>query len=297
MRKTLITMGLLFAAPSCVLDTGDTGDGVETADTQQAITGWAVGFHGTTTDMVGADTGWSSSTSTCVLTAVTGDLGEGGYYEINDVASVAEVTGGSNGHYFIIAHGGAYTNQVNARVWANNPVGAGVVCVPYPNSATGVWKTQPAKYGVAPPKKITGLAANRRCFLSGIIGGEQNFTHYADSMVVKQITTTDPSHPTTGWYVEGTVASNPYTEAPSYANATCIDFPQISGEWGGAFGGATNTMTTGTGKKMCGLTGLFGAYNVNSYSNGTMLNAPAAQTGNWTMTVSASKFSQANCIE
>ena len=294
MRNAIFTMGLLVSVSACTMDEGDEPD---TGSTEQLISGWATGSWGTTNDLTGADTGWSSSNSTCVLTKVQGNLGEGGYWEVEDVQSVAMLDVGNNGNWFMVAHGGAYTNQVNARVWANNPVNVGTVCVPFPQSAYGEWKTQPAKYGVAPPVRITGLAATRRCFLTGIVGGGENFTHWADSMVVKQITTPDSTHPTTGWYVEGTVASNQYTEQPSYADAGCIDFPTIAGEWTGAFGGATNPLTTGTGKKMCGLTGIFGAYNVNSYSDGAAINSPAAQTGNWTMTVSANKFATNDCIQ
>ena len=76
-----------------------------------------------------------------------------------------------------------------------------------------------------------------------------------------------------------------------------MDFPPITGEWFGAFGGATNTMTTGGGIKMCGLTGIFGAFTTNSFSNGVVLNAPSAQSGNWTMTVSSGKFAEATCIQ
>ena len=293
MRNTILTMGLLGLVSACTLDEGNDA---ETGSTEQLITGWATGSWGTTTDLVGADTGWSTSTSTCVLTKVQGNLGEGGYWEIEDVQSVAAVQGGANGHYFMMAHGGAYTNQVNQRSWANNPVNVGVVCVPYKTSASGAWKTFAPRFGIAPPVKMAGLAANRRCFLTGIVGGGQNFTHWADSMVVKQVTTPDSTHPTTGWYVEGTVASNPYTEQPSYADAACIDFPSIAGEWTGAFGGATNTLTNGGGTKMCGLTGIFGAYNVNSWTDGAAISSPASQSGNWTMTVSANKFATNDCI-
>jgi hypothetical protein len=293
MRKTIFTMGLLVSVSACTLDEGADP---ETGSSEQLISGWATGSWGTTTDLIGADTGWHTATSTCVLTKVQGNLGDGGWWDVEDEPSVAEVQGGNNGDWFMIAHGGAYTNQVNARVWSNNPVNVGVVCVPYKESAGGAWKTQPARFGVAPPVRITGLAATRRCFLTGIIGGGENFTHAGDSMIVKQVTTPDATHSTTGWYVEGTVASNYYTEQPSYANAACIDFPTIAGEWTGAFGNATNTLTTNGGNKMCGLTGLYGAFNVNSYSDGAAINSPASQAGNWTMTVSANKYATNDCI-
>jgi len=64
----------------------------EVASTEQAISGWAVGAWGTQHDLIGADTGWPASSSTCVMSAVLGDLGEGGYWDVEDVPSYAAVT-------------------------------------------------------------------------------------------------------------------------------------------------------------------------------------------------------------
>ncbi|MEO8553871.1 MAG: hypothetical protein ABI678_28050, partial [Kofleriaceae bacterium] len=242
--------------------------------------------------------GWSASNSTCVLSQVNGNLGEGGYFTYPwDVPSVAAVRVGSNGHYFIIAHGGAYESPSGGQVWAQNPVEAGAICVPYKTVAGGQWKTTDRKYGPARPVRITGLAANRRCFLTGITGGSQNFTHPNDGVQVVQIKTPDATHPTAGWYVQGTVASNPYTGAPSFADAGCIDFPSINAEWAEAFGGGTDWLTTGNGVKMCGLTGVFGAFNVNSYTDGATINQPSTLTGTWTLTVATNKSATTNCIQ
>lgn len=293
---SLFMIGLLFSTSACALN-GSAVD-IDTGSTEQDISGWAAGAWGTTTDLVGLDTGWSISNSTCVLSAVLGNLCEGGYWQFGtDMESTAALGIDSNDHWRLFGHGGAYTNQVNARAWANNQVEAGTVCFPYQPSASAMWKTQPPQYGVAPPVKLADLATNRRCFLQAIYSGEANFMDYADSMRVRKITATDSTHSTTGWYVEGTLTSDEYTWVPSSATGTCIDFPSIAGDWGGSFGGATYTMTSGSGIKMCGLQGVYGAYNVNSWTDGVALNSPSAQNGNWTMTVSANKFADAECIQ
>jgi hypothetical protein len=291
----MMAMGLLVAG--CATDDLDTEtpDDVELGTTQQELGGWLAATWGTTTDMVGLDTGMNSSTTTCVLSAVRGDLGEGGYWQAStDVASAAHVVA-KDGTWRLLAHGGAYTDQVNHRVWANNKVLGGAVCVDGAPGATKFWKS--ADGYVAAPEKIASLATNRRCFLNGVYGGGQIFTHASDYVRVRKIETVDATHPTTGWYVEGNLKSNPYTGQPAFAQGRCIDFADIDGEWGGAFGGATYTLTTGSGVKMCGLQGVYGAFNVDSWTDGVMINAPSSLSGNWTMTVSSGKFGEALCIQ
>lgn len=301
MRGTLM-MGLAMTLTACAIDDGDGADGdLATGSIEQDISGWAIGAWGTTNDLVGFDTGWSTSNSTCVLTQVTGNLTEGGYWEVKDVESEAGVRYGDNGHYWIRGHGGAYTNQVNQRDWAGNPVMAGAVCVPYTGTGGGMWKSQDPQYGLRPPLRIADLATNRRCFLTSIISGGAEFGASSDYVRVVKVTSghTDSLHPTTGWYLESSLQSNAYTGAPVFAYADCIDFPAILAEWGAAFGGATYTITPGgdSAPKMCGLTGIYGAFNVNSWTNGATINAPGAQGGLWSMTVSAGKYAEANCIE
>jgi len=292
--KMGLVIGLALTASACTLDDSAVDD-EETGSAEQGISGWAVGAIGTTTTTTGFDTGWSTSNSTCVLTAVLGNLREGGWWSVGDVASEASVKRMANGHWGIFGHGGAYEHTA-----ANNPVMAGAVCVPFPPTSSGHWRSQDTGSGPpALPSRFADLAPTRRCFLTAVFSDWGNFGQFADSVQAVRIEAgeTDGTHPTTGWYVQGTLTSNPYNGAPAGATATCVDFPAIAGEWGGAFGGATNTMTTGSGTKMCGLTGIFGAFNVNSFSNGVALNAPSAQNGNWTMTVASSKFATANCIQ
>lgn len=300
MRKTwMLALGMSLTA--CAMT--DTDDDLETGTTTEAlVSSWAPGAWGTKTDLVGFDTGWHASNSTCVLTQVTGSLAEGTYWQtLTDVLSDASVglKPNSNGHYWIMGHGGAYTNQVNARVWANNPVMAGAVCVPYKGPTQVTWKSQLSQYGVAPPLKIAGLLSTRRCFLTGLRSGVGAFIKSTDFARVVKITSTDATHPTTGWYVESNLVSEPTHGIPAFVSAACIDFPSIWAEWTAGFGGATFTITPNGDAlpKMCGLTGIRGAWNVNSFTNGATITPPSTQGGLWSMTVSAGKFADANCIE
>jgi hypothetical protein len=123
------------------------------------------------------------------------------------------------------------------------------------------------------------------------------FSQTSDYVRVKEIVTPGGTHPTAGWYVEGTLVS-PDSTRNAFVWATCIDFPAISAEWTGAFGNHTYAMTTGSdGAKFCGLQGIYGAFSANNYASGAFLNAPATQTGNWTMTVTAGKYAEADCIQ
>lgn len=296
MRSTLFAaMWLIVSGSACAMDGIDDD---ATGTTEQDISGWVPGSWGTTTDLVGFDTGWATSSTVCVMTGVDGNLGEGGYWDVMDEPSVAAIEWTAT-NWRVIAHGGAYTNQVNQRVWANNPVNVSTVCIPYPATASASWRSQQPQYGIAPPVKISSLAPNRRCFLQAIYGGGMIFTHSGDFVRVVKQTSTDTTHPTTGWYIEGNLQSNQYTGQPASARGVCTDFPTVAAEWWSAFGGATYTTTVGGDNqpKMCGLTGVYGAYNVNSWTNGANLNWPSWQGGNWSMTVSANKFAEANCIE
>ena len=293
--KTMIVVGLIVSASGCAIDEGDEM-APEVGVTEHELNGWLSASWGTTSDLVGLDTGLSATTTTCVLSMVRGDLGEGGYWQSTDVVSGADVSP-KNGNWFLYGHGGAYTNQVNQRVWANNKVNAGASCALYPKLPVSQPTWRSANGYVTLPQKLAPLATNRRCFLGAIYGGGQIFTHASDYVRVRPYTTTDATHPTTGWYVEGSLKSNPYSGQPASASGTCIDFPAIEGEWGGSFGDATYTLTTGTGTKMCGLQGVYGAFNVDSWDNGVKITAPSTLTGNWTMTVSPGKWGEATCIQ
>jgi hypothetical protein len=57
----------------------------------------------------------------------------------------------------------------------------------------------------------------------------------------------------------------------------------------------TYTLTNGGGIKACALTGIMGAFNVNSYTDGVTMNFPAQINGNWSLTVTAGKFATWAC--
>jgi hypothetical protein len=48
---------------------------------------------------------------------------------------------------------------------------------------------------------------------------------------------------------------------------------------------------------MCGLQGIYGAFNVDSWNDGVKITAPSTLGGNWTMTVSPGKWGEALCIQ
>jgi hypothetical protein len=48
---------------------------------------------------------------------------------------------------------------------------------------------------------------------------------------------------------------------------------------------------------MCGLYAVRGPFNIDSISNGVMLNPPSTQTGNWVLTVSAGKTASYRCVQ
>jgi len=282
----------------------DTDGDLDTGSvTEELVSSWAWGSWGTTTDLTGFDTGWSTLNSTCVLGQVTGNLTEGGYWDIRDELSEASVGyryGSNNDDHWIEGHGGSYTDQSNNRSWANNPVMAGAVCVPYSSSGSATWESQRPQFGLAPPVRIAGLSSNRRCFLTGIRSGGGQFGNSTDYVRVVKIKSADidSTHPTTGWYVEGNLVANQITGIPAFVDAACIDFPSIWAEWGAWFGGATFTITADGDSlpKMCGLTGLHGAWNVNSWTNGATIKPPSTQGGLWKMTVSSGKSAEATCI-
>lgn len=293
MRK-LMAMSLFAMVSGCVTDEGDVLD-EELGSTEQAVTGWLEGGFTSTTSLSGWDTGKSTSTHTCVLSQVGGDLGEGSQFQSTDVRSTAAIRANASGRWEVFAHGGAYTNQTNDRVWANNVVTASTVCVPYPRVAI----SQPTWTSGDLPRRLGSAPANRRCFLQGIVSGGQVFTHSDDFVRVKKWTTTDATHPLTGWYVEGNLQTQAANGIEASVTAVCIDFPTIAGEWNsGLEVPGTTTLTSGTGIKMCGLQSLVGAFNVNTWNNGAVIDPPLGlPNGQWTMTVSNGKRARALCIQ
>ncbi|MDI1451159.1 hypothetical protein [Polyangium sp. 6x1] len=300
-----VTSGLLLGALSlgCVTAVAEDDLAEESiAEASAELSGWHFWSWGTTTDEDGLDIS-STTPQTCVLSGVAGNLNVGAEWS-NDEESLAWVgakyplTG-----TFLYAHGGAYTNQNNVRVWANNPVNASATCF-HVDSATsngGSWKSSDGS--VSPPVKIADLDPNnlRQCFLSGLwgIAGAWNSSSRFARVVKK--TSTDATHPTTGWYVEANLLSNPYDGSHARVFATCVNFPLAtvitSGPPVSAAASVTNTVpiTSGTGIKGCALTGITGALNQNDWTDGALIAAPSTVGGDWTLSVKNNKTAEWAC--
>jgi hypothetical protein len=205
------------------------------------------------------------------------------------------------GHYWLVAHGGACSNQVNQKVWDNNPVKAQATCF---WTADGVisseWKTGNNNL----PVKLTALNAPnnkvRHCFLSGLWGVGGAWNSGSDFARVRRVTATDNTHPTTGWYIEANLPQ-PADGSHPRVDARCVDFPSntnITSNTTQVLPAAnTFTLTTGAGIKACALMGIKGAFDVNSFSDGVVMNFPAKIDGNWTLTVTAGKSATWACAK
>jgi hypothetical protein len=272
-------------------------------DSELVGNGYTIFSWGTTHDDVGIDIG-SKSNRTCFLAGVAGNLNVGAQPNFNGGVlsreSLARVSDKypSTGHYWLVARGGAFVNQVNEQVWQNNPVNGQATCIFTTNDVKqGSW--QSGDY----PKKVaeisTGSSDVRQCFLSGLWGISGSWNTSASYARVTKHTTTDATHPTTGWYID---AHLPKAADGSHARveARCVDFPYgtvlSTGALGTSGGGSyTSTLTSGAGIKACGLTGLAGAMNVNSWSDGALMNFPSQIDGQWSMTVKNGKTARWAC--
>ena len=293
MRNVMIAMGVFVSG--CALDDVEDGDELDVGTTEQEVSGWLEGGYTSTTSLSGWDTGKSTSSWTCVLSQVAGDLGEGGQFQAADVKSTAAIRANAAGRWEVYAHGGAYADQTNSRVWANNVVTASTVCVPYPKVSI----PQSIYISSHAPQRLASAPANRYCFLQGIAGGGQVFTHSDDFVRVKKYTTTDASHPTTGWYVEGNLTTQATNGITASATAVCIDFPTGTVAYGNTLEvPGTHAVTSGSGIKMCGLQSVVGAFNVNTWNHGVVIDPPLGlPDGQWTITVSSGKRGRALCVK
>jgi hypothetical protein len=287
-------MGLSLLASACVLDEGDDSDVLGT--TEQEIDGWISGGFSSTTSLGGWDTGKHKSNATCVLSQLAGDLSKGDFWDFaTDVPSGAGIREMASGNWQVFAHGGANTDQNGDRDWIGNVATGSAVCVNHPKVAlsNNIWVSSDG------PRRLGAALTNRRCFLQSVHAGSALFQQTDDFVRVKKYTTTDATHPTTGWYLEGNLGTNSHTGAKASATAVCIDFPagSMDHDWdSGLAVPGTTTLTSGSGIKMCGLTTVMGPFNVNTWNHGVVINPPILPDGQWTMTVSSGKRARAMCI-
>jgi hypothetical protein len=306
MKVLVPTLSMLIGtlALGCAYDTTDAPEteGEVLGVTSQALSGWWFGALGQTQQGPSLDTGMPVDTSTCFLSGVAGHLGQGGLWQPLDVRSSTGIGGVSGGTWGLWAHGGAHQDQTNTRDWFGNPVLGHVTCVGYPRYVppaplAGSWSGGAPKKIADFPISFPHAPTNRRCYLSEITGGDGLFHHSTDYVRVVKVTVTDSQHPTTGWYIEGSVQNNPDFGGTARARATCVNYPALTEEWTDIVGPGTYTLTQGTAIKGCGLTRIQGAFNVNDFNNGVRINAPATINGQWTVTVSPGKGATTHCAQ
>jgi hypothetical protein len=295
---TCITSALLWMALSSGCGPseghGTEPDTLDSHETELVGNGYKVYYWGTRTDMTGTNIGAMSS-RTCFLSGVAGNLSVGGeWYE--DVESVAKVDAQypSDGNYWLVAHGGAYTNQVNQTVWQNNPVLARATCFwTTTNRKAAAWSSY--SYGISRPVKVADLDPNNRriCFLSGLwgVGGAWGSSDKF-ARVIKR-----PD----GWYIESNLVSW-YDGSHARVEARCVDFPRGTVFSSGSVSAAAGTTVTqpitslpGT-MHACALTGIQGALNQNSWTDGALINWPSVADGTWTITVQNGKTASYACV-
>ena len=237
------------------------------ASNAYALGGYTVWSWGTTSDSKGVDIG-PTSDRTCFISGVAGNINDGvqagtqtavglgcGTYASTSDATITI----SNGHWQLLAHGGACGQDGNGPHWDGNPVLAEATCFlsppVIPNGS--MWVT-----GDNPVRIADQFAANgkvRQCFLTGVegMGGEwNNENNYAR---VRRIPKADQAHPTTGWYIE---ANMPFTgegggDSKSRVFANCVDFPPKTALYYNttSLSSVTQTVTlpSGTGIRACAI--------------------------------------------
>jgi hypothetical protein len=240
------------------------------------------------------------------------------------------------GNYRVRGHGGAYT-QANydsygrvvsySQAWYNNPVLAGATCVAHPAApslpSTGVWNSHSSAavtslgiFGqnisvsssafVGSPVFITPdtttlnwAPVSTQCFIEAIYGNGLQLSRSYSYARVENITTTDATHPVTGWYVDSN-APNDVSGTNSEVIAKCVRFPQPTGfvsvVLSAPAGSPVSQAITPAGAGWaCGLQEIKGAFDKNSFSDGVIL-SQATSTSPWTMTVSNGKSAHAVCV-
>jgi hypothetical protein len=297
---SLVFAGALSAG--CVASPEGEWEEETVGEAAAAVNGWYVWYHSTSQDTTGVDLGLASS-KTCFLSGVAGNLSEGSQWQQGE-PSMAWV-GWNSGSWKLFAHGGALTNSNGQAVWENNPVTAHATCFYYTtNVESASWTSWPSHLGVAVPVKIANLDPNnlRQCFLAGVWSHDNAWDTSKFARVVKK-TSTDATHPTTGWYVEANFFDSTLDGSHTEVFGRCVDFPTgtsfTTNLVTGTSGGTTTTITSGTGTKGCALTEITGAFNQNSWTDGARIHAPdnLVLNGNWTITVSNNKSARWACAE
>ena len=199
-----------------------------------------------------------------------------------------------------MVHGGACENDVHQKVWNNNPVKAQATCfLTAVDQRPGVW--DPGNNGL--PVFVADLSAGllyvRNCFLSGLWGVGGAWNSNGNFARVRNVLTSDNTHPKPGWYIEANLPM-PNDGSHPRVEAECADFPRNSTKFTQFTAPVSNvtktyTLTQGPGVKACALKEIRGAFNVNSWTDGVVMNLPAKADGNWSATVTGGKSATWEC--
>ncbi|WP_282425622.1 hypothetical protein [Polyangium sp. 15x6] len=267
-------------------------------EAEEALTGFSSFTAQSTTNWTGTSISPAAG-EVCFLSGVAGNLNQGDWFGgPNSMKATARVTTST-----LFAHGGAVTDQNNNRVPYNNLVKANAACLPSTAVGSSIWSSNTS--GTSAPVWITALGTSlRQCFLSGVTGVDGSWNSATRFARVVKVTTTDATHSTTGWYIEGNLIDD-YSGSHATISATCVDFPTgtvfASGMVYATEDGSTSVPIGGAlGNpvvKGCALTEINGAFNVNDVSQGILITAPSVDTGSWIMTVTNNRLGKWVCAK
>jgi hypothetical protein len=232
----------------------------------------------------------------CVLAGLEAnfDKGQSNQWDVQSLFSEAGII---NNH--LVAHGGAYTDQNNQRVWADNTVGARATCFGPLDTQSG-WALWGGISGNYSPTKIVNGAPNRQCFLESLEAADNTFNSTSDFVQVKFYAAPDATHSSAGWYIEGNLNLNIGASGPPSATAVCYDFPDSQ-----EFGGYVITSTAGHFATQntfanilagCGLTRVAGPFTSNSTSTGVYVDFEST-AGVWVLHAYGGQSGTAVCID
>jgi len=261
--------------------------------------GWTVWSWGTTRDTAGIVLKLDSNTVSCVLNGVAGDLSRGQEIDQNKCGLAAERTETGVWPFIDGWHITAHGAQC-AGIWSDNPVVAQATCF---------WESSKILDGFwipdnGPIFKIPGLdyAPQRMCWLTGLRGVDGAWSNSFSFARIHKVRLNDTLHATPGFYVESNL-QNAISGSRPEVHYLCMDFPSdhvyTVGYIAPSEDTRTETITIGSlaNIKGCGLTGIQGPFNVDSWTNGVTATWPTTFEGEWTLTVSAGKAAYWTCVQ
>lgn len=208
-----------------------------------------------------------------------------------------------NGRWQIEAHGGICGRDGNSPHFEGNPVMVQATCFPASArpSLGGFWMTGENPHFLGKSEQDDGTV--RQCFLTRVEAVSREWTAPDGYIRVRRVTKVDQTHSQIGWYVEGNMPFNGPNgggDSKTHVYADCADFPAKTVIYNGTTplsdGTHTYSLPSGTGIRACALSGIKGAFDVNAWNDGAIMNVPKKQDGNWSLTVTAGKRADWVCM-